>query len=67
MEISQCIHILLLMLTMEPLAAFNIRNENHNNVAVNLKTGRFDNINPAVIISSVCKAVQNCKVQNLQF
>ena len=28
---------------------------------VNLKTGRFDNINSAVIISSVCKAVQNCK------
>ena len=27
--ISQCIHILL-MLTMEPLAVLNIRNENHN-------------------------------------
>ena len=32
-----------------------------NKAAVNLKTGRFDNINSAVIISSVCKAVQNCK------
>ena len=32
-----------------------------NKVAVNLKTGRFDNINLAVIISSVCRAVQNCK------
>ena len=30
-----------------------------NKAAVNLKTGRFDNINSAVIISSVCKAVQN--------
>ena len=29
--------------------------------AVNLKTGRFDNIGLDVIISSVCKAVQNCK------
>ena len=29
---------------------------------VNLKTGRFDNIESAVIISSVCKAVQNCVV-----
>ena len=28
-----------------------------NKAAVNLKTGRFDNINSAVIISSVCKAV----------
>ena len=28
---------------------------------VNLKTGRFDNIDSAVIISSVSKAVQNCK------
>ena len=32
-----------------------------NKAAVNLKTGRFDHINLAVIISSVCKAVQNCK------
>ena len=29
---------------------------------VNLKTGRFDNIGLADTISSVCKAVQNCKV-----
>ena len=28
---------------------------------VSLKTGRFDNIDLAVIMSSVCKAVQNCK------
>ena len=33
----------------------------YNYTAVNLKTGRFDNINSAVIISNVCKAVQNCK------
>ena len=32
-----------------------------NKAAVNLETGRFDNINSVVIISSVCKAVQNCK------
>ena len=38
-----------------------------NKAAVNLKTGRFDNINSAVIISSVCKAVQNCKMNLLQF
>ena len=31
-----------------------------NKAAINLKTGRFDNINLAVIISRVCKAVQNC-------
>ena len=31
-----------------------------NKAAVNHKTGRFD-INSAVIMSSVCKAVQNCK------
>ena len=37
-----------------------------NKAAVNLKTGRFDNINSAVIISSVCKAVQNCKNCNLR-
>ena len=34
-----------------------------NKAAVNLKTGRFDNINSAAIISSVCKAVQNCKTR----
>ena len=38
-----------------------------NKAAVNLKTGRFDNINSAVIISSVCKAVQNCKFCTAQF
>ena len=34
---------------------------------VDLKTGRIDNIDSAVIISSVCKAVQNlqCFVYNL--
>ena len=32
-----------------------------NKAAVNLKTGRFDNIDLAVIISNVCKAVQNCR------
>ena len=32
-----------------------------NNATVNLKTGRFDNINSAVIINSVSKAVQNWK------
>ena len=31
-----------------------------NEAAVNLKTGRFNNIDTAVIISSVSKAVQNC-------
>ena len=36
-----------------------------NKAAVNLKTGRFDNTNSAVIISSVCKAVQNCKKSSL--
>ena len=29
-----------------------------NKAAVNLKTGRFDNINSAVIISSVCKFIR---------
>ena len=32
--ISQCVHIVL-MLTMEPLAVLNIRNENHNYVIIN--------------------------------
>ena len=31
-----------------------------NEAAVILKTGRFDSIDLAVIISSVCEAVQNC-------
>ena len=30
-----------------------------NEATVKLKTGRFDNIDLAVIISSVCKTVQN--------
>ena len=34
---------------------------------VNLKTGRFDDIDLAVIISSVSKAVQNLKIYDLQF
>ena len=29
--------------------------KNTNKAAVNLKTGRFDNVDSAVIISSVCK------------
>ena len=36
--------------------------ERKNKAAVNFKTERFDNVDSAVIISSVCKAVQNCKL-----
>ena len=38
-----------------------------NKAAVILKTGCFDNIDLAVIINSVCKAVQNCKNLKLKF
>ena len=43
-----------------------IRDENSfkrkNKTTVSLKTGRFNNIDQAVIVSSVGKAVQNCKL-----
>ena len=34
-----------------------------NKAIVNLKAGRFDNVDSTVIISSVSKAKQNCKLQ----